>query len=253
MEYALLQVREPYLLSNVRCRTERSTFCCYFCLMIINNLLSRLPRQAGESHFPGLKRVELVLGQVLHDPGKRMTHVYFPTSSLVSLVSHEQGEISVELGVIGRDGMVGVAVALGEEISAARAVVQAAGTAMRSSSADFRKEFKRRPGMQRGIFRYSNELATQVMRTASCNRNHTSEQRLARWLLMMRDRLSVAHYRMTQEYLGFMLGVPRAAINEAAGALQRRHLIRYVRGRIEILDPEKLKAASCACYREWLD
>jgi len=221
--------------------------------MIINSLLSRLPRKAGESYFPGLKRVELVLGQVLHDPAKRIAHVYFPTSSLVSLVSQAKGEIAVELGVIGRDGMVGVAIALGEQVSAARAVVQAAGSAMRSSSADFRKEFKRRPRMQRDIFRYSNELATQVMRTASCNRNHTSEQRLARWLLMMRDRLSTVRYKMTQQYLGFMLGVPRAAINEAAGRLQRRHLIRYVRGSIEILDPAKLKAASCACYREWLD
>jgi CRP-like cAMP-binding protein len=221
--------------------------------MIINSMLSRLQRKAGEPHFPGLKRVELVLGQVLHDPGKRIAHVYFPTSSLVSLVSHEHGEIAVELGVVGRDGMVGVAIALGGQVSASRAVVQAAGSAMRSSSADFRREFKRRPGMQRDIFRYSNDLATQVMRTASCNRNHTSEQRLARWLLMMRDRLSTVRYRMTQEYLGFMLGLPRAAINEAAGRLQRRQLIRYVRGNIEILEAEGLKAASCACYREWLE
>ncbi|HWH47512.1 MAG TPA: Crp/Fnr family transcriptional regulator [Burkholderiales bacterium] len=221
--------------------------------MTINSLLSRLPRKAGESHFPGLKRIDLRLGQVLHDSGKRMTQVYFPTTSLVSIVSHEQDEIAVELGVIGRDGMVGVAVALGEQVSAARAVVQAEGSAMRSSSADFRREFKRRTGMQRDIFRYSNELATQVMRTASCNRNHTSEQRLARWLLMMRDRLSTDRYRMTQEYLGYMLGVPRAAINEAAGRLQRRQLIRYVRGNIEILDGKGLKAASCACYREWKD
>jgi CRP-like cAMP-binding protein len=221
--------------------------------MPVNSLLSHLPRRAGERDFPGLARVELAFGQVLHNPGKRIGHVYFPTSSLVSLVSHAKGEMAVEVGVIGRDGMVGVALALGEEISAARAVVQAAGTAMRCSSKDFTTEFGRRAGMRRDIRRYSNDLTNQVMRTASCNRNHSAEQRLARWLLMMRDRVSRDRYRLTQKYLGYMLGVRRAAISEAAGRLQRRQLIRYTRGSIEILDAGGLKAASCNCYRAWTD
>jgi CRP-like cAMP-binding protein len=219
--------------------------------MLSNKLLSDLPRKTGEGHFPGLDRIELAFGQVLQNPGERIAHVYFPTSSLVSLVSQAKGEMGVEVGVIGRDGMVGVALALGDDESAARAVVQAAGSAFRSSSADFTKEFRRRPGLRRDIRRYSNDLANQVMRTASCNRNHSPEQRLARWLLMMRDRLSTNRFRLTQKYLGYMLGVRRATINEAAGRLQGRQLIRYVRGSIEILDAKGLQAASCACYRPW--
>ncbi len=221
--------------------------------MSSNSLLSGLPRSAGAAPFPGLEEVDLVFGQVLHDPGKRIGHVYFPTGSLVSLVSHAKGQIAVELGVIGRDGMVGVGVALGDEIAAVRAVVQAAGAAMRAESGDFMKEFERRAGLRRDIRRYSNDLSNQVMQTAACIRNHSPEQRLARWLLMMRDRLSSDRYRLTQKYLGYMLGVRRAAVSEAAGRLQHQRLIRYSRGSIELLDIGGLKAASCACYRAWKD
>ena len=219
-----------------------------------NSLLAGLPRSAGEpARFPGLELVELALGQVLHDPGKRIGHVYFPIDSLVSLVSHAEGEISVELAVVGRDGMVGVALALGDDVSASRALVQAAGVAMRATSTDFMKQFGRTKGMRRDIRRYSNDLANQLMQTVSCNGNHGVEQRLARWLLMMRDRTSTRRYKLTQKYLGYMLGVRRAAVNEAAGRLQRGGLIRYVRGSIEILDAAALKAAACGCYRAWKD
>jgi CRP-like cAMP-binding protein len=221
--------------------------------MHLNSLLSGSPRAAGESGFPGLERVELAFGQVLHDPGKRIGHVYFPTDSLVSLVSHVKGQIAVEVGVIGRDGMVGVALALGEKISGVRTVVQSAGAAMRARSADFLKAFERRPSMRRKVHRYSNDLTNQVMQTVSCNRNHSPEQRLSRWLLMMRDRLSTDKYEFTQKYLGYMLGVRRAGVSEAASRLQRRKLIRYSRGRIEIVDPAGLKAACCSCYRVWKD
>ncbi len=221
--------------------------------MLVNRLLSSLPANPGAPRFPGLERVELAFGQVLHRPGKRIGHVYFPTDSLVSLVSHARGDIAVELGVVGRDGMLGVGIALGDGRSPVRAVVQAAGPALRATSADFMKEFGRRRDMRRDVRRYSNDLTIQVMQTASCNRNHGAEQRLARWLLMMRDRLSGDRYRLTQECLGFLLGVRRAAISEAAGRLQRRKLIRYARGSIQILDAEGLKAASCACYRAWRD
>lgn len=206
------------------------------------------PRTADAPSFTGLSHVELVFGQVLQQAGKRIDHVYFPTSSLVSIISAAQGEVPVEVGVIGHDGMVGVPLALGEELSAARAVVQAAGGAMRSSAEDFKKEFTRQPGMRRVIRRYSNDLANQVMRTASCNRNHAPQQRLARWLLMMRDRVPGDRYMLTQKYLGYMLGVRRAGISEAASGLQRRKLIRYTRGSIEILDAKGLQAASCKCY-----
>ena len=221
--------------------------------MSFNLLLSNLPRKAGISSFPGLEQVDLTFGQVLHDPGERIEHVYFPTGSLVSLVSHQKGQIAVEVGVIGRDGMVGVAVALGENISSVRAVVQSAGVSMRAKSADFLKAFERRAGMRSKVHRYSNDLANQVMQTVSCNRNHNPEQRLARWLLMMRDRLSTDQYEFTQKYLGYMLGVRRAGVSEAAGRLQRRKLIRYTRGRIEIVNARGLKAACCSCYSVWKD
>ncbi len=218
-----------------------------------NNLLRSLPRVSGAALFPGLKQLELTFGQVLHDTGKRIDHVYFPTDSLVSLLSHARDQNPVELGVIGRDGMVGVAIALGDGVAGSRAVVQAAGTALRATPADFMKAFARRPRMRRDVRRYCNDLTNQVMQTASCNRNHNPEQRLARWLLMMRDRLSTDRYTLTQQYLGYMLGVRRAAVSEAAGRLQQRRLIRYARGSIQILDARKLKAAACGCYRAWVE
>lgn len=218
--------------------------------MSSNSLLSS-PRTQDAPPFTGLSHVELVFGQVLQQAGKRIDHVYFPTSSLVSIISGAKGEVPVEVGVIGHDGMVGVPLALGEELSTARAVVQAAGGAMRLSAEDFKKEFTRHAGMRRHIRRYSNDLTNQVMRTASCNRNHTPQQRLARWLLMMRDRVPGNRYMLTQKYLGYMLGVRRAGISEAASGLQRRKLIRYARGSIEILDAKGLKAASCKCYVPW--
>jgi CRP-like cAMP-binding protein len=221
--------------------------------MLVNRLLASLPASRAASAFPGLERVELAFGQVLHQSHQRIHHVYFPVDSLVSLVAHARGDVAVELGVIGRDGMLGVGVAMGDRQSAFHAIVQAAGCAQRATSADFMKEFRRRTDMRRDVRRYSNDLTIQVMQTASCNRNHSAEQRLARWLLMMRDRLSGDRYRLTQQYLGFMLGIRRAAISEAAGLLQRRKLIRYARGSIQILDGPGLKAASCACYRVWSD
>lgn len=218
----------------------------------MNSLLSPSPR-APARPYPGLSRVELAFGQVLQHSGKRIIHVYFPTSSLVSILSDAKGEVPVEVGVIGRDGMVGVPLALGEGESASQAVVQAAGGAMRSSAADFARAFAQRADMRDAIRLYSNALANQVMRTASCNRNHTPEQRLARWLLMMRDRVPRDRYTLTQKYLGYMLGVRRAAVSEAAGALQRRKLIRYTRGSIQILDVRGLQSAACRCYVPWTE
>jgi CRP-like cAMP-binding protein len=234
----------------VRLRTARRRSMVYSWYMTSNILLSS-SGNAGARTFPGLTPVALAFGQVLQRAGQRIGHVYFPTDSLVSILSGAEGDIPVEVGVIGRDGMVGVPLALGEGVSAAHAVVQAAGGAMRSSAADFTKALARRPGMQREVRRFSNELANQVMRTASCNRNHSAAQRLARWLLMMRDRVPGERYMLTQKYLGYMLGVRRAAVSEAAGRLQRRKLIRYTRGSIEILDAKRLKAAACKCYLPW--
>jgi CRP-like cAMP-binding protein len=220
-------------------------------MMLINSLLFDLPRTRGESRFPGLKRVDLSFGQVLHDPGKRIAHVYFPIGSLVSLLSRVKGLKPVELGIVGSDGIVGLSVALGDDVSAVRAVVQAAGPAMRASPADFMRAFGQRKALRRDVYRYGNDLMTQVMQTASCNRNHDVKQRLARWLLMMGDRRTTGAYELTQIFLGYMLGARRAAVSEAAGLLQRKRLIRYSRGIIEILDVRGLRAAACSCYRRW--
>lgn len=220
-------------------------------MMHFNSLLSSLTPGRGEPAFYGLERVELEFGQILHEAGRRIRHVYFPTDSLVSLLTQADGQIPVELGVVGRDGMVGIAIALGASNSGSRAVVQAAGPALRASAANFMNAFARRARLRSDIRGYSNDLANQFIWTASCNRNHATQQRLARWLLMMRDRLSADEYALTQKYLGYMLGVRRAAVSEAAGGLQRRGLIRYVRGMIQILDRKGLEAASCSCYLAW--
>lgn len=217
-----------------------------------NTLLSPSARKDGATGYPGLEPVHLSFGQLLHGQGATIGHVYFPTSSLVSLISHpSKGGIPVELGIIGRDGMVGVPLALGDDLSAADAVVQLAGSALRSSAGDFAAAMRRRAPMRSAIRRYSSELTAQMMITATCNRNHSVEQRLARWLLMMRDRAPRGSFHLTQKYLAFMLCVRRAAVSEAAGGLQRRGLIRYARGRLEILDAAGLLAAACDCYRAW--
>jgi len=219
--------------------------------MLNNSLLSCLSPTRGTFGFPGLKPVNLTFGQVLHHPGKRIQHVYFPTGSIVSLLSYAKGMKPVELGIIGCDGVVGVSVALGDDVSAVRAVVQAAGPALRASSADFMTALARRKSLRSNVYRYGSDLLNQITQTASCNRNHEVNQRLARWLLMMGDRRVAGAYELTQVFLGYMLGVRRAAVSEAAGALQSQGLIRYRRGSVEILDAEGLKAAACGCYHRW--
>jgi CRP-like cAMP-binding protein len=216
-----------------------------------NSLLLSLVQPGGRQRFKGLEQVELAFGQVLHEAGKRIRHVYFPTDSLVSVLSQVKGLIPVELGIIGRDGMVGVCLALGAPNSGSRALVQGAGLALRASAEDFMNAFARRRAMRADIRGYSNDLANQFIETASCNRNHDTAQRMARWLLMMRDRMSAVRYALTQQYLGYMLGARRATVNEAAGKLQRAGLIRFVRGSIEIMDARGLVAASCGCYHAW--
>jgi CRP-like cAMP-binding protein len=216
--------------------------------VIENSLLAALPRKAYRCLLAGFEPVTLVFGKVLYEPGEKIRHIYFPGASLVSLLTLADGHLPLEVGLIGREGMVGIPLVLGRKASSVRALVQGSGTAMRMASAQFLKEFRRSTALQQGLYRYIHGLMTQISQTAACNRFHVVEKRFARWLLMTHDRVKSDRFRMTHEFLGHMLGVRRVGVTEAAQALQRRKLIRYSRGDITVLDRAGLEAAACACY-----
>ena len=214
-----------------------------------NRLLASLPAKEYERLLGGFEPVTLTYGDVLYEPGEQMGHVYFPSDCLVSLLTVVEGHRALEVGLIGREGMVGSSLALGIATSSVRALVQGTGTAVRIKSARFLKEFRRSPALQRTLFQFTDALMIQVSQTAACNRFHVVEARLARWLLMTRERLPSAEFHLTHEFLGDMLGVRRVGVTSAASALQRRKLIRYRRGTITILDQQGLEATACTCYQ----
>jgi len=214
-----------------------------------NSLLAALPRKEYQRLLSRLEPVKLTFGEVLYEPGKPIRHVYFPTDSLVSLLTLVEGHMALEIGLVGREGMLGIPVALGIKDSPVRALVQGTGTALRMTSPHFRSEYRKCELLRRELNRYIHERIVQITQTAACNRFHPVEGRLARWLLMTRDRLRSNQFRLTQELLGNMLGVLRVAVTNAAGDLQRRKLISYSRGNISILDGNGLEAAACRCYR----
>jgi CRP-like cAMP-binding protein len=216
---------------------------------VANNLLAALPRKNYRRLLAGLEPITLTFGEVLYEPGQPIRHIYFPNDSLVSLLTLVDGHLALEVGLVGREGMVGIPLVLGIGVSSVRALVQGSGTAMRMTSGSFRREFRQSPPLQRELHRYTHELMAQVTQTAACNRFHVVEARLARWLLMTRDRVRLDQFRLTQEFLAHMLGVRRVGVTKAAGALQQRDLISYSRGNISILDRKGLEAASCRCYR----
>jgi CRP-like cAMP-binding protein len=216
---------------------------------ILNSLLAALPRKSYARLLPGLAPVDLVFGDVLYEAGEPIRDVYFPSRSLVSLLTLVEGHLALEVGLVGPEGMVGAPLALGVSASPVRALVQGAGPALRMSAARFRKELERSPPLQRELLRYVHAMMVQISQTAGCNRFHVVEARLARWLLMTRDRVRSGEFRMTHEFLSHMLGVRRVGVTEAASALQRRKLIEYSRGSITILDDRGLEAACCSCYR----
>ena len=215
----------------------------------VNGLLAALPAREYRRLLARLEPVTLTFGEILYEPGKLIRHVYFPSDSLVSLLTQVDGHMALEIGLVGREGMLGIPVALGMKDSPVRALVQGTGSAMRMASAHFRSEFGRMAPLRNVIHRYIHERIVQITQTAACNRFHPIEARLARWLLMTRDRMRSDDFRLTQQLLGNMLGVLRVAVTNAAGALQRRKLIRYSRGHISILDGDGLEAAACHCYR----
>lgn len=216
--------------------------------MIENSLLAAIPSRTYVRLLAGLEPVTLSFGEILYEPGQAIRHVYFPGASLVSLLTLADGHLALEVGLIGREGMVGIPLALGHRMSPVRALVQGAGSAMRMAAAFFLREFQLNLPLQRELYRYTYTLMAQISQTAACNRFHVVEQRLARWLLMTHDRVKSDRFRMTQEFLGTMLGVRRVGITRAAQELQRRNLITYTRGDITVLDRAGLEGAACACY-----
>jgi CRP-like cAMP-binding protein len=216
---------------------------------VANNLLAALPRKEYQQLLAHLEPVQLTFGEVLYRPGEPIRHVYFPTDSLVSLLTLAEGHQALEVGMVGYEGMLGIPLALGVIDSPVRALVQGTGMALRMSSAHFHNELQQSDILQREVYRYTYELMVQMTQTAACNRFHHVEARLARWLLMTRDRVRSNQFHLTQELLGDMLGVRRVGVTKAAGALRLRDIINYSRGEISILDGDALEAAACQCYQ----
>ncbi|MEQ1516012.1 MAG: Crp/Fnr family transcriptional regulator [Usitatibacteraceae bacterium] len=215
---------------------------------VANRVLAALSRKEYQSLLPMLEPVTLAFGDVLYEPGAPIRHVYFPHDCLVSLLTSVDSVRAAEVGLVGAEGMIGVPVVLGIAVSPFLAVVQGGGNALRMKTADFRREFTKSVTLQRELFRFTHLLMTQVAQTAACNRFHVVTQRLARWLLMTRDRVQSNEFILTQEFLARMLGVRRVGVTEAASGLQKRKLIRYSRGTITILDQKGLEATACGCY-----
>ena len=188
------------------------------------------------------------LGDALYEPGGRLRHVYFPTTSIVSLLYVMEDGASAEIAVVGNEGILGIALFMGGETTPSRAVVQSAGYGYRLRAQVLKREFNRNGAMMHLLLRYTQALITQMAQTAVCNRHHTVEQQLCRWLLLSLDRLSTQELTMTQELIANMLGVRREGVTEAAGTLQRAGVIRYSRGRITVLNRQRLEREVCECY-----
>ena len=217
-------------------------------ISVANSVLAALPRSDYLALLDGLEPVTLTYGTVLYEPNEPIGHVFFPIDCLVSLLTKVEGRHAMEVGLVGREGMVGVALALGVEASCVRALVQGTGTAVRMKAARFHKAFQQCLPLQRELYRYAYAKLLQARQTAACNRFHEVQARLAGWLLLTRDRVHAEHFHVTHELLGETLGVRRSGVSNAAAALQRRKLISYRRGDIRILDRKGLQAASCGCY-----
>lgn len=213
-----------------------------------NHLLNALPVADFERLQPHLKLVPVELGAALYEPDIEMRYLYFPTNSIVSLLYVMADGASAEIAVVGNEGVVGVALFMGGATTPSRAVVQSAGHALRLPSQVLKDEFIRGGAMQHLLLRYTQALLTQMAQTAVCNRHHSLDQQLCRWLLMSLDRLQANELIMTQELIANMLGVRREGVTEAAGQLQKAGLIRYSRGRITVLDRPGLEARTCECY-----
>jgi CRP-like cAMP-binding protein len=213
-----------------------------------NHILNALPALERAELIPHLKLVPMPLGMVVYESGATMRHIYFPVDSIVSLLYLMEDGATAEIAVVGREGAIGVSLFMGGETTPGRAVVQSAGYAYRLTGKRLKLEFNRHGKMLHVLLRYTQSLITQMAQTAVCNRHHSLDQQLCRWLLLSLDRLSGNELKMTQELIAGMLGVRREGVTEAAGKLQKAGAIRYSRGKITVLDRPQLERLSCECY-----
>jgi len=213
-----------------------------------NYLLAALPDAEWQRWLPQLERVEMPLGQVLYESGGALSHVYFPTTAIVSLLYVMESGASAEIAVVGNEGIVGISLFMGGDSTSSRAVVQSAGVGFRLKAQILKDEFNRAGAVLHLLLRYTQALITQMAQTAVCNRHHSLDQQLCRWLLLSLDRLQGNELVMTQELIANMLGVRREGVTEGALKLQQAGLIRYARGHISVLDRDGLQKRSCECY-----
>jgi CRP-like cAMP-binding protein len=217
-------------------------------IAVANHLLAALPDDVSQRWLPQLEQVEMPLGQVLYESGGTLSHVYFPTSAIVSLLYVMENGASAEIAIVGNEGIIGISLFMGGESTSSRAVVQSAGQGFRLKAQTMKDEFNRAGAVLHLLLRYTQALITQMAQTAVCNRHHSLDQQLCRWLLLSLDRLQGNELIMTQELIANMLGVRREGVTEAALKLQHAGLIRYTRGHISVLDREGLRKRSCECY-----
>ncbi|WP_218511435.1 Crp/Fnr family transcriptional regulator [Variovorax sp. dw_308] len=215
---------------------------------LLNRLLAALPDAERKRWLPDLEAIDLPLGQVLYESGRTLSHVYFPTTAIVSLLYVMENGASAEIAVVGNEGIVGISLFMGGESTPSRAVVQSAGRGFRLKAELMKEEFNRAGAVLHLLLRYTQALITQMAQTAVCNRHHSLDQQLCRWLLLSLDRLQGSELVMTQELIANMLGVRREGVTEGALKLQHAGLIRYARGHITVLDREGLERRTCECY-----
>lgn len=214
-----------------------------------NHILAALPFKDYEKIYPKFEKTELTYKKTLYKTGGSIRHVYFPESGLVSLLATVEEKSTLEVGIVGSEGMIGLPVFLGGKTSAHIALVQGEGMAMRMTTADFLVQFEAVHEFTRVLKRFTHSLMTQMAQSAACNRYHSIEKRMARWLLMTNDRMRSGKFQITQEFLSNMVGVRREAVNKAARDFQERGLISYNRGKLTILHHEGLKDIACDCYK----
>ena len=231
-----------------RCQIEKAVAMAFAPDSKTNHLLAALPPADLQRWLPQLEPVQMPLGEVLYESGRALSHVYFPTSSIVSLLYVMENGASAEIAVVGNEGVVGISLFMGGESTPSRAVVQSAGQGLRLRANAIKQEFQQAGPAMHLLLRYTQALITQMAQTAVCNRHHSLDQQLCRWLLLSLDRLQGSELVMTQELIANMLGVRREGVTEAALSLQKAGLIRYARGHITVLDRPGLERRTCECY-----